>query len=160
MRARLTQPHSAQAYLANLKLTSDQMVKWYASRHQIAPRLTRRERNVLLPLERLDCLRFNERDFAPCARGLGERADSEEVSVALKPCPGDGIHLEPLLHRGHRPGRNVDGTNCATKHFSLPTVRPCCSAIQGLGEAPICQDQIGKHPKVLPCQLAHPGCPL
>jgi len=86
--ARLTQPHASQPHRSHEEFPADEMVQRHAPRHDVPPRVTGRDMNLIVAAQGVDRLEFNQRDFPPGARTVGVRPRGEEVAVSLDPRPG------------------------------------------------------------------------
>ena len=58
--ARFAQPNAANLYLANTEFPADEMIERHAASDNIAARLTGSEFYLVIALQRLNCLRFNQ----------------------------------------------------------------------------------------------------
>ena len=85
MIARLAQADAANAHIADGKLPAHQVIQRYVASHDVAASFTRQQFDLIVPPQRLNRLRFNQREFV-IRLGLVERTYLQRVSVTLKPC--------------------------------------------------------------------------
>src|SRR6266852_600938 len=92
MRAWLAQLQAAGLYLANPELFADQVIQRHAARDYVAAAVTESVANIQLALQRLDCLGFDQSQFATCLR-LPESSLLSEIAITLQAMARDGAHF-------------------------------------------------------------------
>src|SRR3990170_9001869 len=91
--AGLVEAQAAQDDLAGAELAAHQVVQRHAAGDDVAAGLPRLDLQLVVPLQRLDRLKLDQRYLAARPRRLGVGAVAAEVAVARKAPPGDGADL-------------------------------------------------------------------
>src|SRR5919198_5034493 len=100
--AGLAGAHAAEGDPADPELAADEVVERDAAGNDVAARLSRRDCDAVLRVQRAERFELDERHMAARPRFLRERADAVEVAVALDPAPGDDPRYVDASHRGAR----------------------------------------------------------